>query len=236
MADAVQNPTPSFRSDAFVCPHCKHFAKQRWGQAGNTFLQDGQTTIGSFYVSEDSVFFSRCDACEELMIWKSGAAIWPRTSLAPEAHVDFPAELKLDFEEARLIFNDSPRASAALLRLCLQKLCLSLGAEGKNINGDIQYLCDEYGLGRRVMDSMDILRVIGNNAVHPGEIDLQDDREITLGLFRILNFIVEKAISEPAHIESIYEKLPSGAREAIEKRIARSGTGSGRPPLEAPEE
>jgi hypothetical protein len=214
-----------------VCPHCKQFAKQRWGQAGATFVLQGNTSYQSFNVHEEGIFFSQCDACEKKMIWKAKEPIWPRTSLAPEAHVDFPAELLDDFEEARQVYNDSPRASTALLRLCLQKLCKLLGAPGKNINDDIQFLYDEFGLGRRVMDSMDILRVVGNNAVHPGEINLNDDREISFGLFSILNFIVEKAISEPAQIESIYKKLPEGARLAIESRVTKSSGAPGKVPL-----
>jgi len=80
---------------------------------------------------------------------------------------------------------------------------------------------------------MDVLRVIGNNAVHPGEINLADNQEITLGLFRIINFIVDKAISEPAHIDAIYSQLPDGAKEAIERRdnVAKETL---RPRLESP--
>lgn len=158
--------------------------------------------------------------------------VWPSVSIAPDAHADFPENLRPDYEEARQIYNNSPRASAALLRLCLQKLCMHLGAPGDNINNDIQYLYDEFGLGRRVRDSMDILRVIGNNAVHPGEINLEDNREISLGLFRIINFIVDKAIAEPAHVDSIFAQLPEGAREAIERRDERAA--AQRPQLEQP--
>lgn len=235
MSKVPTNPNPTFRGSPFVCPHCKQFAKQRWGQVGGTFLEEGNTHYQSFNAYTDNIFLSQCDACERKMLWKEGEPIWPRTSLAPEAHIDFPADLVDDFEEARRIYNDSPRASAALLRLCLQKLCKQLGAPGKNVNDDIQFLYNEFGLGRRIMDSMDILRVIGNNAVHPGEINLKDDREISLGLFSILNFIVEKAISEPAHIDSIYSKLPEGARTAIENRIMKGQGAVGKMPLSRPD-
>lgn len=231
MADSTLNPTPTFRSDAFVCPHCGHFAKQRWGQSTNTSLTIGATIYGGFNVADDDLYVSKCDACSKIMLWKDGIGVWPRTSFAPEAHPDFPPELRSDYEEARQIYNDSPRASAALLRLTLQKLCAYLGAPGENINSDIQFLYNEFGLGRRVRDSMDILRVVGNNAVHPGEIDLHDDRDISLGLFRMINFVVDKAISEPNHIDSMYAQLPEGAREAIERRDVQSGRG-GRMPLE----
>ena len=233
MLEATLNPTPSLKADAFVCPHCRHFAKQRWGQSTNTSLQLGASIYGGFNVEKENVFVSKCDACNKIMLWKDKSAVWPKASLAPEAHQDFPKTLIGDYQEARQIYNESPRASAALLRLTLQKLCHHLGAPGKNIDADIQYLYDEFRLGRRVRDSMDILRVIGNNAVHPGEINLEDDREISLGLFRMINFVVEKAISEPNQIDSMYAQLPEGAREAIERRDVRS-IKPGKAPLESP--
>lgn len=233
MTQVTENATPYFKGTPFVCPYCRQFARHTWGQAGTTTNTTGNSTWPAFSIYEDEVYFSRCDACEEKLIWKKGAIAWPRVSLAPEAHADFPSDLRADYEEARQIYNDSPRASAALLRLCLQKLCAYLGAPGSNINSDIQFLYDEYGLGRRVRDSMDILRIVGNNAVHPGIINLEDNQEISLGLFRIINFIIDKAISEPAHIDSIFSQLPEGAREAIERRDDQAA--SKRIPLDIPD-
>ena len=65
---------------------------------------------------------------------------------------------------------------------------------------------------------MDAVRVIGNNAVHPGEIDLKDDRETATALFELLNMIVEVMITQPKKVDQIYDKIPQGAKEAIEKR------------------
>lgn len=197
-------------------------------------MQSGNTMYMAFDVHKNDIWFSKCDSCEEILIWKSSKLVWPGVSIAPRCHPDFPDELKQDYEEARQVYNASPRASAALLRLCLQKLCKKLGAAGKDINQDIQYLYDEYGLGRRVRDSMDILRIVGNNAVHPGEINFDDSPEISLGLFRIINFVVDKAISEPAHIDSIFTQLPEGARKAIELRDERSAP-NGKPLLDKPQ-
>jgi len=54
--------------------------------------------------------------------------------------------------------------------------------------------------------------------VHPGEIDLNDTPEIAHNIFEMINFIVEDRISRPKHIKKLYERLPEGARGAIEKR------------------
>jgi hypothetical protein len=60
--------------------------------------------------------------------------------------------------------------------------------------------------------------VVGNNAVHPGEINITDTPEGAHRLFDMLNFIVEDRIARPKHIQSLYEKLLEPARAAVAKR------------------
>jgi hypothetical protein len=64
----------------------------------------------------------------------------------------------------------------------------------------------------------DIVRVIGNDAVHPGQIDLRDDRDTATKLFGLVNLIAEKMISEPKHVEALYGSLPESKRKASEER------------------
>jgi hypothetical protein len=71
-----------------------------------------------------------------------------------------------------------------------------------------------------VQQALDVLRVVGNNAVHPGEFDVTDDTETALALCECLNVIVEQRIAQPKRIELLYSRLPEGAREAIVKRDA----------------
>jgi hypothetical protein len=127
--------------------------------------------------------------------------------------------MRTDFEEAGTVLGASPRGAAALLRLVIQKLCKHLGGKGEKLDDDIALLVDK-GLDRRVQRSLDIVRVIGNNAVHPGKIDLRDDRDTALKLFGLVNLVVEIMITQPKHIEEMYESLPEGSRKAIEKRDA----------------
>jgi hypothetical protein len=104
-----------------------------------------------------------------------------------------------------------------LLRLAVQKLCKHLGGAGDNLNHDIAALVRK-GLPARVQQALDVVRVIGNNAVHPGEIDLRDDRATAEGLFRLVNLIAEIMISQPKHVSDMFASLPEGARKAIETR------------------
>ncbi|HWS85132.1 MAG TPA: DUF4145 domain-containing protein [Ktedonobacteraceae bacterium] len=111
---------------------------------------------------------------EELLSEPETKILYPTDTIGitPHPSTDMPEDVAKDFNEARSVFSGSPRSSAALLRLAVQKLCKCLGQSGKKINDDIAALV-KAGLTPRVQKALDIVRVIGNNAVHPGEIDLE---------------------------------------------------------------
>jgi hypothetical protein len=142
--------------------------------------------------------------------------VWPNRGNAPHPNPDMPEEVRKDYEEAASISSKSPRGAAALLRLAIQKLCCHLGGQGKNINDDIALLVKN-GLPGRVQQALDVVRVVGNNAVHPGQLNA-DDQEIVGHLFTIINVITEYMISMPNKIGGLYEALPEGALKAIDKR------------------
>ena len=127
-----------------------------------------------------------------------------------------PADVRQDYDEAARIIAQSPRGAAALLRLAVQKLCIDLGGKGRKIDDDIKMLVSK-GLLPLVQQSLDVVRVTGNNAVHPGQI-ATDDPEVAASLFPLVNIIVEQMISAPKQIAALYGGLPEGARAAIEKR------------------
>ena len=158
-----------------------------------------------------------CGHCNQFCIWLNGIMLHPAVSNAPLPHPDTPEAVKLDYEEARKVFQDSPRSSAALLRLGIQKLCKELGQDGRNLNTDIGELV-RAGLPVQVQRSLDIVRVVGNNQVHPGTLDVRDDPGIATRLFELINFIVEDRIARPKQIEDLYQKLPETARKQIEER------------------
>lgn len=63
--------------------------------------------------------------------------------------------------------------------------------------------------------------MIGNEAIHPGTLDLKDDVDTATRLFDLVNIIAEQMISNPKHVKELYDKLPSTKRAAIEKRDGR---------------
>jgi hypothetical protein len=139
----------------------------------------------------------------------------------PAPNADMPEDIAKDFAEARTILKMSPRGAAALLRLCVQKLCRHLGGEGKTIDAAIESMV-ENGLSPIVQQALDSVRVIGNESVHPGTMDLRDDHDTAEKLFGLVNLIVDRMISHPSQVQSIYETLPPEKRAAIDARNARA--------------
>ncbi|WP_081454264.1 DUF4145 domain-containing protein [Vibrio furnissii] len=140
---------------------------------------------------------------------------------APLPSEDLPESCRKDYQEAREIADKSPRGAAALLRLCIQKLCKELGGKGKNINDDIAVLVKN-GLPVKIQQALDVVRVVGNNAVHPGEISLEDHPQVVTALFNLINMIVDNQITQPKQVAELFAFLPENAKSAVEKRDTKA--------------
>lgn len=90
----------------------------------------------------------------------------PEVTSVPLPVESMSKEVKDIYNEARDVYHKFYKASAALLRLVLQHLCKELGEDGKSINSDIGNLVKK-GLPDEVQQALDIIRVTGNNYVHP---------------------------------------------------------------------
>ena len=170
---------PTLGQHEFHCPHCRVYATQGWQ---HPHIQP-QFKHGTEGIGQDPNFrISVCGHCKRLGIWCGERLVYPLASSALHPNVDIPLEIQNDFNEARDILGLSTRGAAALLRLVVQKLCKHLGESGTNINSDIAELVKK-GLPEMVQQSLDIVRVVGNNAVHPGQIDLEDNPVVATQLF-----------------------------------------------------
>ncbi|NNA49767.1 MULTISPECIES: DUF4145 domain-containing protein [Pseudomonas] len=204
---------PAFFKELFNCPHCSALSHMSWHHLGMN-----QTTL---------IFAARC-TCNEFTywlplgeispIWKrhmSGRMIYPFSSVAPIPEEDMPADVKIDFEEARQVFNHSPRAAAALLRLCVQKLCQQLLGKEGNIHQLIGELVP-LGLPNRVLKAFDTIRIFGNESVHPGTVNLNETPDVALALFTLLNIAVRHCITEEKELEAIRALTPENKRRDLD--------------------
>lgn len=207
---------PEHRKEVFTCIHCNANTQQNWN--GNIITKGSHKSICPGGVnSEASIYISTCHICQGYILWLNKNIIYPLASNIPLPNEDMPNEIKNLYLEARAVFPVSKKACAALLRLSLQKLCKELGGLGKNINADIAKLVKE-GLNPSVKVALDIIRITGNEAVHPGKLNLEENENQVSCLFELLNFIVDEKYTREKKINEMLLKMPKKALEAIEKR------------------
>lgn len=206
---------PRIDLNAYTCPHCNTLAQVEVSKYH--MLGDVSVSPSGMPSCESYVIIHRCKCCGKKILWIDDEYIYPDI-IAEEANPDMPESVRRLYEEAGLIYNKSPRAACALLRLAVDQLCRELGEPNENINNNIGFLVKK-GLSPNIQKALDTVRVIGNKAVHPGQIAIDvDDVNTAKMLMRLLNMIVERMITEPKELEEVYGLLPKSTREAIERR------------------
>lgn len=242
--------TPAVRKRVFTCPHCSAIGAQVWTENVSfveTYDGDGQpesidwndlmrATCGacenySIWIRNRRAELARVKLSDisrprgaapavSPTISPMWAMIWPKRSDAPLPHEVMPEGLKELHSEARAVLADSPRAAAALLRLLMEKLLQDTTGKAGNLNAQIGLLVKQGTFNQRLQETADTIRVSGNNAVHPAQIQSQGDtKDVALAMFELVNFLVDDLIARPRKISHLFETaVPEGARKAIEQR------------------
>jgi hypothetical protein len=203
---------PFFKGEAFNCPQCNAYAHQKWSRlTSQTHAEPQEFSV------KDELYASFCVKCKTYALWHHSSMIYPMPYIAPPPVPQVPWDVQADYLEARKVVGESPRAAAALLRLALQKLMVHLGEPGNNLNDEIGNLVAK-GLPEKVQKALDTVRVVGNNAVHPGQLNIKDDRQTAMALFDLINIVVETMIVQPKRVNELYAKLPQTAVAQINRR------------------
>jgi len=207
----VKYIAPQKGRNAFTCPHCNSLSQM--DKAEHSFREDFYDGLGII----NQLTILRCQCCGKKIIWIDDEYIYPDI-VAEEANSDMPDSVKQLYNEAGLIYNKSPRAACALLRLAIDRLCNELGETDRDISKNIGALVEK-GLPKTIQQALDIVRVVGNKAVHPGQIAFNvDDQNTALMLMKLVNMITERMISEPNEINTMFEQLPESIKASIENR------------------
>ena len=237
---------PKYFGKSFNCPHCRVYSRQEWGYLRSRDFNDEDYDSNTEYDSpelvdyntgyeypdsnikyvgpdplgdiclDDSFAVSRCYHCKKWVLWKDLKIIYPRSITVENPNPDMPEVAKGWYMESAQILQDSPRASAALLRLALQEIINKVvkGGEKNDINENIRILSKE--VDEDTWKAMDLIRIIGNNAVHPGEIQVEEEN--TEYMYNLLNIIVQKTISNKKQIGDRFKRLPKSIKESINRR------------------
>lgn len=209
---------PQYESTGFHCPYCQVYAAQNWREI--MYMQAGM--INPVSIKRKGVVASFCSRCGTPTFWLDKKIIYPLVHTFPPANSDLPDSVRALYEEAASIANQSPRAACALLRLAIETLLKDLGylEKGDRLFNSIGKMV-EAGLDKSIQKSLDALRVAGNNAVHTGRIDIHESIDVQ-ALFRLINLIAHKLITEPKEIDEIYDFLSNTEKEAIEDRDGKN--------------
>ena len=216
---------PVFKEKAFNCPYCNAYAQQFWNRLAKyiTNYVPGDLILDQY---GGEYWQSECYKCKISAIWNSQEKmIVPLACSAPSPSKDMPEDVKTIYEEARQVQPFSPRATAALLRVALEKLLEHL-EEGNgslyerkgSLYERIRNL-EKKGFPDLVIKSFDIVRICGNEGSHAGTIDFtgKDDQDTVNQLFFLVNFTVEQMITVPKNIEEQFSQLQKKKTENLQK-------------------
>jgi hypothetical protein len=218
------------------CPHC--FVEVH--PSGQT-VKIGDDCDGSW--ATESI---RCPSCDKLCIHLISAnsvihkqygvqidgeysrtLVYPKSLGRVEPSYEVPEKYKQDFLESCWTLNDSPKASAALSRRCLQHLLRDVaGVKKGSLQNEIQQVIDSNQLPSYISEAIDAVRNIGNFAAHPvkctttGEIAEVENGEAEWNL-DVLESLFDFYFVQPAILKR--------KRDALNSKLAKTG----KPPMKS---
>jgi hypothetical protein len=131
--------------DRQVCPSCQRFVLELSSK------QKVETISVTYPANELTRYFIR-----------------PRVASRPNPPAEVPPEFAQDYIEAALVISDSPKASAALSRRCLQHILRSKAAvKPMDLAKEIDQVIASGNLPSHLAEAIDAVRNIGNFAAHP---------------------------------------------------------------------
>lgn len=158
------------------CPHClTAFHDNKHGQPLGEDATSDWTLVTRTCPECRRFIFTLAERYERYVVGGSNfyhysreRLCYPRGISRAPLPAEVPAEFANDYLEACATLSDSPKASAALSRRCLQHVLRDrLGANRQNLAGEIQQVLDAGHLPTQLLESLDAVRNIGNFAAHP---------------------------------------------------------------------
>ena len=208
------------------CPHC----------LSGIHSKKANQRLGSDTNGVWDVTYEQCPECKkyiiELELHRRGASPPARIQAYPKGISRAPVskevndkEILEDYKEACLVLADSPKASAALSRRCVQNLLREkAGVKKATLADEIQQVLDSKQLPSYLSESLDAIRNIGKFAAHPikskssGEIVDVEDGEAEWNL-DVLEGLFDFYYVQPAILKK--------KREELNKKL----TDAGKPPM-----
>lgn len=206
------------------CPHCFRDIVAKIEIIG----------LGRDLTGEWDVYNYNCPGCEKKVIELYRKHSHPENRMKYVAYPkgvvrpippEVPEQYASDFREACLVLNDSPKASAALSRRCLQAILVQeLGVKAGSLSKQIDEAINSGKLPPAVVQDLHAVREVGNLAAHPtkdtrtGEI-VDVDPEEAEWLLNVLETLFDYLFVLPAMAEkrrqALNEKLRAAGRREL---------------------
>jgi hypothetical protein len=204
--DVEEEATPTHGAPSFRCPTCEKVSQQHWFPMKRR----------DFNGVDSRVLRSDCQLCGSPAYWIDEELVVPPPRIGTPASPDLEGQQLEIYNEARAIAARSPRAAVALLRLLVELLVNELHdklpedkqAKRDTLNERIKSLSNSGDLNRRVIDAMHAVRLVGNEAVHAGliELEIDDAPQVIDLLFRIVNMIIDNTRTLPRQVGAVLEQ------------------------------
>ncbi|MER9555996.1 DUF4145 domain-containing protein [Mesorhizobium sp. M0323] len=207
---------PAFRKGKFKCPRCDVVATHSWAVLHRKVNKMTAKGLMSLDEGVSDLGLSTCAACAARCLWFEGHLVYPSNSTDHPVPADLPAEVRKDFEEAATIAGASPRAAAALLRMCVEGLCKKVADKDKFEDAIIEL--EQQGIPKPITVAMDVVRMTGNEVLHSGALYGSDDAKTVATLFRLANLIVTWAITEKKELQELVSSIGLEKFERIEEQ------------------
>lgn len=146
------------------CPHCLDSVHESWSAIASV-----NDSVGAY-----QLFTMACPHCLKVIVKMARpqeeppgeALLYPRSAMRAASSADVPEQFAIDHREACLVLADSPKASAALSRRCLQNILRDhFLVKHANLSAEMDEVLPK--LPSHLADAMDAVRNLGNFGAHP---------------------------------------------------------------------
>lgn len=225
---------------AMKCPHCQ----TAFNVEANTFPIDADVDGGWMASSR------KCPECHRLIVWllngdplfEPGSARFicissarrvflarPRNGARPVCPKEVPPAVGEDYNEACLVLADSPKASAALSRRCLQNVLVDAAkVKSRDLYDQIEEVLAANSAPSYVADKLHAVRVVGKIAAHgiksqrTGEILPVEPHEAEWNLDTlesVFDFYYVQPRRHQEREDALNGKLREAGKQPIPKRV-----------------
>lgn len=179
------------------------YADSRWRDYGSSFYVEKTECE---FLAPEKVTLWRCPSCGNLALGISGKVVYPIGSNVRPVDC-MPPDAKEVFIESQAIIKASPRASCALLRVCVERMVNARGTQGSNLATKIESL----NLPPKLVKLATACRLVGNDAVHNNVIDFsvgsEEAQAVSGALTRFANRIAEELFGMAAEADEWTAKI-----------------------------